>query len=134
LAAIEDTVDTLVLEFEGATFVALASDVTVCELGQSELHVAARDLDALLGVTALADKPCTSSTYVHIATTRGPVTFTSSARPRFITSSSAMFFRLPRVIVRHTADWVRGVHMNAEHLCVWIDLPRLAASALGNAA
>jgi len=133
LTAIADTVDTLMLEFEDVTFVTLASDVVVCELGAEAEQSTVHDLDALLGATMARDRASNTSTHVRVATTLGLVTFTSTARPRFTASTRNMFFRLPRILVRRTADWVRGVHVDADNIAVWIDLPRLA-SALGGAA
>jgi hypothetical protein len=131
LTAIADTVDTLLLEFEDVTFVTLASDVVVCELGTEGVSPTVHDLDALLGASAARDRSSVASTHVRVATTLGLVTFTSSARPRFSNSTRTMFFRLPRVLARRTADWVRGVHLDADNLAVWIDLPRLASSLGG---
>lgn len=133
LTAIADTVDTLVLEFEDVTFVTLASDVVVCELDSEATQATLHDLDVLLGASASPDRASVSATHVRVATTLGLVTFTSSARPRFASSTRGMFYRLPRVLMRRTAEWVRGVHIDADNLAVWIDLPRLA-SALGGAA
>ena len=118
---IADTVDTLVLEFGDSTFVTLASDVVVCEL--DALGVAAHNLDTLLGATGAA---VATATCVRVATTDGFVTFVSTARPRFATSTAAKFFRVPRLVARCSADWVRGIHVDAENIAVWIDLPRLA--------
>lgn len=121
----EDKVDTLTFELGGTPYVALASDIVGFELDDGAFReTRAYPLEHYLGGKAGRN----SGTRMRVASSHGLVTFISTARPRFSVSQRRAFFNLPRLVSRACAAWVRGVHLEAEDVAVWIDLRLLADS------
>lgn len=127
----DDTVDTLVFELGGTTYVALAADIVGFELADHVFHQSSgHALELYLGGIGATQ----TGTHIRVATSDGElVTFVSAARPRFSVARRRAFFTLPRLVSHACAQWVRGVHLEAEDLAIWIDFRLLADSVVGDA-
>jgi hypothetical protein len=125
----DELIDTLIFELDGTSFVALANDGVVFDLGAVASAREQQSLDIVLGFDG---KFSGALTQLSLASSRRDVvTLTSTARPRFSSARRDTFFKLPSILKTSCASWIRGVHFDADVLSVWIDFRLLADAVTG---